>query len=832
MLYRKYINNILRLSFFLTIALFLGSSAALAQTKQLLSWQKDLAFLQNASSAELEQNRAAVAQIRNGIEFWIKFHPASKAALQAAAPQPWSAAEVGSQVSLLSKTIENILKDDTAQPFNLGMTEVSVSAEVSAISPSMDSLGGIEIANQNILNVPAALEMLPGITIDHAGGTRNEAKARIRGFSTTGQVPFYLDGIPVYIPYDGNVDLSRFLASDIAEIQIEKGYNSPLQGPNGLAGSFNLVTKQPQKKFEGDILFGRGSGNLLSSSVRLGSRWDHFYIQGTFDWLQRGYMPLSGNFQLNKLQNSHEENLSDSRDEKFSGRIAWTPKGQDQYSFSYTNQKGKKNGLQYIGPNENAVYNRFWKWPYWNKNSYYFISNTGIGESSSIKFRAFYDQFRNSIDMYDDATYSTMTKNYGSEQSSYDDHTDGGSLAFTTRLLPHNTISASVFFKDDTHKSEDIYMKGPTYYKDLKVPLTTPFVTPIQHLRNQQLSIGFQDVIDLTSSLHITLGFSADYMMGKQSEILNRAYNVQEPVKCAASPHNTSFSGCMAQTWNVNPQISASYNLTKADTVFAIFSDRGRFPMLKESYSYGMGSAMPNPDLKPEHSQNWDIGYSRSFARSTLLQIEYFRSDLRDAIQSVFVKDPEYVPGVNVGLCNSNTGAKLGYCSQNVNIGKQAHEGTEISLRSSPIHNLTFNANYTYINRTLKYDWSKLPDASQVLTSISTLPSMPKNKVVSNATIQLPHQILGMFTYQYQGGYTVQDTTWSNKIITDAALYKKLTAVYGKSFGTVDIIAVIPVAAGFKVQAGIKNLFDRDYYYSAGFPEAGRNWFVNMRYQF
>jgi iron complex outermembrane recepter protein len=43
---------------------------------------------------------------------------------------------------------------------------------------------------------------------------------------------------------------------------------------------------------------------------------------------------------------------------------------------------------------------------------------------------------------------------------------------------------------------------------------------------------------------------------------------------------------------------------------------------------------------------------------------------------------------------------------------------------------------------------------------------------------------------------------------------------------------VAPVKAGLKLQAGIKNLFDRDYYYAAGYPQAGRNWYFNLRYQF
>jgi iron complex outermembrane recepter protein len=47
-----------------------------------------------------------------------------------------------------------------------------------------------------------------------------------------------------------------------------------------------------------------------------------------------------------------------------------------------------------------------------------------------------------------------------------------------------------------------------------------------------------------------------------------------------------------------------------------------------------------------------------------------------------------------------------------------------------------------------------------------------------------------------------------------------------------DIGVIAPIRAGFKLQTGIKNLFDRDYYYSAGFPEAGRSWYFNLRYQY
>jgi iron complex outermembrane recepter protein len=80
-----------------------------------------------------------------------------------------------------------------------------------------------------------------------------------------------------------------------------------------------------------------------------------------------------------------------------------------------------------------------------------------------------------------------------------------------------------------------------------------------------------------------------------------------------------------------------------------------------------------------------------------------------------------------------------------------------------------------------------------------------------------------MANYRYEGGITLQDTTYRTP---------PGNLAFSTSYGTVDIGTVIPIIAGLSAQAGIKNLFDRDYYYTAGYPEIGRNWYFNMRYKF
>jgi iron complex outermembrane recepter protein len=794
---------------FVLLAFLAGTSALQAQTKQLVTWVDDLRYLQKASSDEKMQNKAAVMQIRDGVELWLKLRPESKVELASAPPQPWGAEQLAKQITELLKASEAILKEDPDQPFNLGMTTVSVAVEASALSPVTDSIDRTEIVNRQAVTVAAAIDYMPGLALDH-GATRNEMGVRLRGFSNRGQVPLYLDGIPIQVPYDGTIDFSRFLTSDIAEVQVAKGFSSPLLGPNALGGSINLVTRQPEKKFESDALIGTGSGNQLLSSLHLGSRFQHFYVQGSVDWLQRDSFPLSGNFPLqtpatpsNRYQTTYDRNLSDSRDEKYSARIAWTPKSADQYIFSYTNQKGEKGQPLYAGPNLNASL-RYWTWPFWNKNSYYFISNTALSESSSIKFRLFYDQFRNALNMYDNDTYTIM-KNSNSGISTYDDHTGGAASEFFTRFVPRNAISASFFFKDDTHKEF-------SNYPGRAVPFTTPTLLD----RSQQFSIGFQDAITLTSRLSVTFGFSADYLKGLRAMQFNSASTGTIPFTCFSNLTNTSFSGCTEHVWNHNPQASLSYHVTNLDTFFFTFADRGRFPLLKDTYSYKNGTSFPNPDLKPEHSRNWTAGYSHSFTPRTQAQIEYFRSDVRDAIQPVYIPDPNK-------LCTNNKGLYAGLCSLYTNVAKEIHEGTEFSIRSTPVSHLLLDASYSYLNRSIAWDFAKVPNANAAATSTQalTFSALPKNKVMLNATLELPHKVLAIANYRYEGGIFLQDTT-----------YTPAAPQYAGSYGTVDLGTVAPIYAGFSLQVGLKNLFDRNYYYTAGYPEAGRTWYFNGRYRF
>ena len=90
------------------------------------------------------------------------------------------------------------------------------------------------------MDVSRALNLLPGVTLT-TSGPRNESMVSIRGFDLR-QVPVYMDGIPVYVQYDGYVHLARFTTFDLSAVDVSKGFSSVLYGPNSLSSkAFNPI---------------------------------------------------------------------------------------------------------------------------------------------------------------------------------------------------------------------------------------------------------------------------------------------------------------------------------------------------------------------------------------------------------------------------------------------------------------------------------------------------------------------------------------------------------------------------------------------------------------
>ncbi|MFA5906411.1 MAG: TonB-dependent receptor [Desulfobacula sp.] len=499
--------------------------------------------------------------------------------------------------------------EDTAKGasiFTLGEIEVNGKADENK-NVTIDRIDAEEIRDFNRTTVADAANLLPGVTASVTGG-RNEQTLYVRGFDIK-HVPLFVDGIPIYVPYDGYPDLARFKTFDLSEIIVSKGFTSVLYGPNTMGGAINMVSRRPEKTFEGNVGAGYSSGNTYNSYMNAGSNQKTWYIQTGASYLNSDYFRLSDDFQPVKTEKGGQRDNSYQQDEKVNVKVGFTPNKDDEYAFSYIYQHGEKGTPPYAGTDP-SVTARYWQWPYWDKQSYYFTSNTKVNDVGYIKSRVFHDIFKNSLFSYDDDTYTTISKKYAFK-SNYDDYTDGGSLELGTPLIPHNLLKLALHYKLDVHREKNSDS------------------TPVQTFKDQTLSAGLEDTITFTDALYAITGISYDTIKTLDAENLSSSGQI------------TDFPA--GTTSGVNPQLGFFYLPSKDNTIHVSAAQKTRLPTIKDRYSYRLGTAIPNPDLGPEKSVNYEIGYENKQIRNTYWKSTVFYNDISDYIQSIKVPDPQTI---------------------------------------------------------------------------------------------------------------------------------------------------------------------------------------------
>jgi iron complex outermembrane recepter protein len=527
-----------------------------------------------------------------------------------------------------------------AEPvFELGtITVVGKSPEVGEIGEDQVSsvITRQEMQRFNRDNVGDAVNLLTGVTV--STNVRNEKTVTLRGFDAR-QAPLFIDGIPVYVPYDGYVDFNRFTTADLAAIQVAKGFSSVVYGPNTLGGAINLISRKPTAVWEGDASVGFGSGNERQTSVNVGSNQGQWYFQAGASYLESDNFPLSGDFKPTATENGGARENSYREDRKLSLKLGLTPNTTDEYAISYYKQEGVKGQP----PSTDPTAARYWQWPYWNKDSLYFVSKTALGELETLKVRLYQDKFDNAINSFTNGSYTTLkTSGSGSVStgvSVYDDQTEGGSLELESVRFTAQTVRFVTHYKNDHHVERDAAGTRGAEFKDTLVSYAT------------------EDNIELSPNWLLSLGLTHHEL---RPDML----------------YNASSAYSLPDTKSANDaQAGLFYDYSASARFYATVAQKSRLPTLKDRYSARLGTYIENPGLRPEEAINYEVGYQGSPWVGAKAEAAIFYSDITDKIQSV----------ANV------SGTK----SQMQNVGKAQTTGLELGLKSLVNAWLELGANYT-----------------------------------------------------------------------------------------------------------------------------------------
>lgn len=656
----------------------------------------------------------------------------------------------------LRQTIEEIAREAPNSPFTLGRIEVVVNAAapLEIAAGTTTTIDQSELQRTNRKTVADALNLLPGIALTRIG-PRNERAVYVRGFDVD-QVPVLIDGIPVYVPYDGYLDLDRFTAFDLSEVRVSKGFASPIYGANTIGGAINLITRRPQRKLEGSAGIGAASGDTYDAFLNLGTKFRQFYLQGSGSFLQSRRFPLSDDFRPTRFQPAAEFRLnSDRRDQKINLKAGYAPSERSEYSFTYINQRSEKGNPPYAGVDPRITRPRYWRWNYWDKESFYFVSNTDLGAASYLRVRAFYDKFNNQLTSYDDARYATVTRPFAF-RSIYDDDAAGGSFEFGTNRFERQQIKASFHYKRDTHQENNVG-------------------EPVRTFKDRIVSVGVEDAVRVFDNLSIVVGFSVDALDVRRAQDFRGGLISEFPLDAAGAT-------------TLNPQIGVFYSPTENGRLRFAFARKSRLPTIKDRYSYRLGQAVPNPCLRAERANNFEAGYGQSFdvwGISSFAEAAVFYSDITDLVQR-FTFSPQIF--------------------QLRNIPRARHAGAEFSLRSQFANRVDANLNYTYLDRKNKTE------------PFSILTETPRHKLFGALGYQPINRLRLQGIVQFEDG---------RHNLNEPGATVRLS-----QFTTVDVSATYFFPGGVEAQGGASNLFDRNYQLFEGYPEAGRTFFLNLRYRF
>ncbi|NLD37726.1 MAG: TonB-dependent receptor [Desulfatiglans sp.] len=528
-----------------------------------------------------------------------------------------------------------VQKEKSGEVFELGEIVVTANSEAISKVATTETIDRDQIQLNDFNSIADALDAMPGLAI--STGSRNEAYVNVRGFNQR-YVPIFFDGIPWYIPYDGYVDPGEISTGNISRITLSKGASSTLYGANTMGGVINIISMRPTESFEGSVKFNYGLDNYRGT-VNLGSMIGKFYIMGGFTGLNSDYFEMSEDYVPPDEPDQDSPERGDERDNSYvrshteSIKVGFMPTEGHEYALGYYKTSSDKGLPPNVYPSERP---RFWRFPEWEKTTYYFIGDSRITDNLSAKVRLYHDEYYNVLDAFDDANYTTQNAR-SSFHSTYDDHTDGGSLILRTDYFNKNILSFSYHLKNDVHKSQ-----GNTG-------------DPWEKWETRTSSYGVEDSIELTEKAFLVAGMN---------------YDVQEAKYANGGPTRDDDD-------SLNGILGLTYGLTDKTELHVSAAKKTRFPTQKELFSAYQDTAIPNPNLRKEESINYEAGISSAVPFESILDFTLFYSDVTDLITQITV------------------GEDLDF---NDNIGEASYKGFEFSLSNTYFDKNKIQLAYAYVD--------------------------------------------------------------------------------------------------------------------------------------
>ncbi len=159
----------------------------------------------------------------------------------------------------------------SASPLSLVITPTRTETPIAQIGSSVSVLTSADLERLQLPTVRDALAHVPGVSLASNGGTGQTTSVFIRGAKSEHTLVL-VDGVPVNDPSSttNSYDFGRLSTSHVERIEVLRGSQSVLYGPEAIGGVINIITKRGTDKpaFNSSAEYGSDNSYQLSTGAR------------------------------------------------------------------------------------------------------------------------------------------------------------------------------------------------------------------------------------------------------------------------------------------------------------------------------------------------------------------------------------------------------------------------------------------------------------------------------------------------------------------------------------------------------------------------------------
>jgi vitamin B12 transporter len=590
------------------------------------------------------------------------------------------------------------------------ITATRIPTTLDQIASSITLITGQEIEDNQWRTLPDVLNDVPGLNVVQTGGPGGQTSVFIRG-ADANHTKVLIDGIDVNDPSAGVFDFGQMLTSNIARVEVLRGPEGSLYGPDALGGVINIVTREGSGPPRLTASLEGGSFDTLNETANISGSTGRFSYSADIAHFLSGDTPVTPP----GLLAPGEARIGDSYDNTTASTklgFALTPDASLHLIVRYTDDD-----LRVTGENETNFPDDFPDAAQTVQKSRQLFTR---GEA---RFTLFNGDLKNVLGVgYTDYSTTSQSPNDGLG-------------------LPPPSLAAGNRIKLD-------------YQGTLTLPASNTLV------------LGAEDDEDrlLASPVNASDSYRAGYLELQSHPLAGLSLTTS-----VRYDNDDRFGGFT--TWRVAP----TYLIAATGTQLkATYGTGFTAPTLTQLFvSFPSFDFFSNPNLKPETSQGYDIGFEQPFARNRLrFGATWFDNDIKNLIDD----NADFTSFANVGRATTY--------------------GVESFISAAVTSRLSLRADYTY---TIARD----DIADQALLR------RPKDKASLAATWRATHRFSVSGSLLYVGAWVDGNRDFS------------IPRLMASPYATVNVATAYDLGHGVTLFARIDNLLNRQYQNPVGFDKPG-----------